>query len=483
MTRISLVLEERSSTPLYRQISSGLESLIEAGTLSRGSRLPSTRQLASTLRVSRCTITLAYSELARKRLIRTSSTSGTFVEGPRMNEAHCARDYHAPRLVNRDNRLSTSGDRLMGREFLDEIDAELGQDRCLFTPHPESLPYDRFARAVNRAHREARRADRLNIDLLGLAPLREEIRTMITGSRSIRCELPQIVIFSSAQIALEIIVRLLLDQGDLAIVENPGFPGARRTLRAAGARIAGIDVDNQGMKVDSLGETAAKLALVSPGRQTPTGACLSHSRRELLLDWARARGAYVLEDDFEAELIFAASQRPALFADDESESTIYLSSFWPILYPLSGLAYCVLPHSLIEPVRRAKALMDRNCPTIEQLALADFIRTGQLDRQAGYMLRSSTDDRNDLIYRLSRHIGDRIAIKASPAVSTILFRLNTSLSNQELSELFEKIDLPITSTDPFYLERPPGGEYLIASHTARDPALEHKLETLSDLLT
>jgi len=479
MTRIRLELDEKSPTPLYRQISSGLENLIESRALPHGSRLPSSRQLASTLRVSRCTVTLAYSELARKRLIRTSSTSGTFVCEP---ENDMPRTASSRGIVNRATSLSRSGDRLMSKEFLDEIDSELGHDRSLFTPPPWSLPYDCFSKAVGRAQRQARRNEHRDNNLLGLEPLREEIRALIARSRSIRCELSQIMVFSSAQIALEIFARLLLDQGDLAIVENPGFPGARRTLRAAGCQIAGIDVDNQGMRVDLLCQTEARLAIVSPGRQQPTGACLTQARRALLLEWAQRAGAFVLEDDFEAELIFSASQRQALFASDDSGSTIYLSSFWTVLFPLTRLAYCVLPQSLIEPVRRAKALMDRNCSIVEQLALADFIRAGHLDRQASFLLKSSTDSRNKLINQLSRHFGERVTIITSPAVSTVMFRLDNSLSQQEMSEIIERIDLPIMSTAPFYLERSRSGEFLIACHAARDPALDVKLQTLSGLI-
>src|SRR5262249_10448320 len=189
--------------------------------------------------------------------------------------------------------------------------------------------------------------------------------------RGVVCNADQLVIASSTQQLLDLTTRLLLDEGDAAWMEDPGHFGARDVLRAAGTRLVPVPVDASGMDVESglADAPEARLAYVTPARQAPLGSVLSLERRARLLEWARARSAWICEDDYDSEFRYQGRPLPALQGIDRHGVVIYSGTFAKTMFPGIRIAFTVLPDPLVAPFTSALSLLSRYVPSLPQLAL------------------------------------------------------------------------------------------------------------------
>jgi GntR family transcriptional regulator/MocR family aminotransferase len=227
--------------------------------------------------------------------------------------------------------------------------------------------------------------------LAGWRPLREAIAVMIQ-SRGTRCDPDQVLVVAGAQSGLDLIGRLLLDPGDAAWTEDPGYPGARGALLAAGARIVPVPVDGEGLMIHAAPEGEARVAYVTPSCQFPLGVPLSLARRQALLAWARRSQAWVIEDDYDCDLRHSRVPLPCLHALDPDGRVIYVGTFSKTLFPALRLGFLIVPRDLQPGFVRARLATDLHPPLLEQRVLAAFIEGGHFERhlrrmQAAYAER------------------------------------------------------------------------------------------------
>jgi GntR family transcriptional regulator/MocR family aminotransferase len=225
-------------------------------------------------------------------------------------------------------------------------------------------------------------------DPAGLPELREVIAAHLAIARGVAVSATQIVVLSSVQQALDLCARLLLAPGDAVWMEDPGYPGARQVLLAAGAQVVDVLVDADGLRVeDGLRlAPAARLAYVTPSRQAPLGVALSPERRLALLRWAIANQACIFEDDYDSEYRFVAKPIPALKGLPGADAHVVLAgTFSKLLFPALRLAYVALPTHLVEPFQRAASLTSRHANGLAQAVLADFMADGHFDRHVRRM--------------------------------------------------------------------------------------------------
>jgi GntR family transcriptional regulator/MocR family aminotransferase len=224
-------------------------------------------------------------------------------------------------------------------------------------------------------------------DPAGYRPLREAIAAYLGASRAVRCEAGQVIIVAGSQQALEIAAQVLLDTGDNAWVEDPGYLGARGALLAAGARLVPVPVDEEGLDVAEGTKrcAAARVVCVSPSHQFPLGMTMSLARRLSLLEWASRSGAWILEDDYDSEYRYAGRPVPSLQGLDAQGRVIYIGTFSKVLFPSLRLGYIVAPPELVEPFIKTRAIFDRHSPTTEQAVLAVFITQGHFARHIRLM--------------------------------------------------------------------------------------------------
>jgi GntR family transcriptional regulator/MocR family aminotransferase len=437
-----VALDGNRDAPLHKQLYDEVRSAILAGRLGPGQRVPSTREMAKSLGVSRTTVTQSYDELLSEGYLEAVVGSGTFVckELPEdlLRTAASKRTAapEAPRATPRRNTLSQYGSRLKPMptpfrdgEGLKEISFIYG------VPDLNVFPIRQWSRLLSR-HCRAAHADALSYisDNLGFKPLRQAIASYLARSRAVRCSPEQVFIVNGAQQALDLIARVLLDKGDRVALEEPGYPGARLLFQANGAQIHPIRVDNQGLQTGSLSRLSPgiKLVYITPSHQFPLGVSLTLARRLELLAWAQSQGALIIEDDYDSEYRYAARPNPALQGLDRVGCVIYIGTFSKVMYPGLRIAYMAVPADLADVLSRAKWLADRQSPMLEQYALADFIESGWLERHIRRMRLLYGGRRDAMVSALCEYFGDRASILGESAGMHLIARLSTGLEDDEL---------------------------------------------------
>jgi GntR family transcriptional regulator/MocR family aminotransferase len=216
----------------------------------------------------------------------------------------------------------------------------------------------------------------------GIRPLREAIAAHVQTARATQCEADQVVVVAGAQQGLDLACRLLLDPGDRAWMEDPGYPGARSALVGAGARILPVRVDAEGLDVEAgvRGGGDGRLVYVTPSHQYPLGVPMSLPRRLALLKWASQARAWVVEDDYDSEFRYGARPIPCLHGLDVDGRVIYVGSFSKTLFPALRLGFVIVPLDLQDRLVAARAAADQHPPALDQAVLTDFIAEGHFAR-------------------------------------------------------------------------------------------------------
>ena len=381
-------VDRNDSTPLYVQIKDRLAELIQNGLLVPGARLPSTRELASSMGVNRNTVITAYQELEVEGLVSSHVGRGTAVREHLPASAAGARQQHAERLrveaLLSATWRSTYPQLPAGTEQLLEPPQEAGT--ISFASHDPELslfPVDDFAGCIQSAMRN------YGADLLaagparGFAPLIEYLPGFL-ARRGIQCTPREVMIVNGIQQALSIVGRLFVDPGDTVLLENLSYPGALGVFRSLQASCVGIPLDDDGIRVDLvesvLARRNAKLIYTIPTYHNPTGAVLSPERRERLLAVARERQVVIVEDDYVHDLPFDGREVLPLKARDVHDGVIYLGSFSEILCPGIRLSWIVAPAAVIDRLLLIKQFTDLYSNRILQGALLEFCQKGFLDR-------------------------------------------------------------------------------------------------------
>jgi GntR family transcriptional regulator / MocR family aminotransferase len=342
------------------------------GQLLPGTRLPSSRALALELRCARATVVAAYEQLVAEGYLRAERGSGTTVAGVR------------PTLPSRQSDRPTP-------IFTELLPGE---------PDPTSFPRQAWAAALRKVLHT--RPDSLlgYGDRQGLAELRVALASYLARSRSVVADPSRIVIFGSFASALSLLASTLHHLGASHIaVEDPGLPPHRRVIAAGGPTIVPVPVDDEGLCVDELDGPSA--VLCTPAHQYPIGGVLSAARRNALIDWARLRNGWIIEDDYDGE--FRYDRRPiGALQGLDPDRVIYGGTASKSLAPGLGLAWLVVPPMLLEPVLDAMRVRRDTVSSIEQAALAEFIGSGRMDRHVrAQRLRSRR--RRDAMMRVLAH--------------------------------------------------------------------------------
>ena len=268
-------------------------------------------------------------------------------------------------------------------------------------PALDELPLELWGRLVARHFRKATRDLLGHGDSAGLWSLREAIASYVGVARGVRCNPSQVIVVNGSQQAIDLAARVLLDPGDCAVVENPGYLGARSALLAAGIRLFPVPVDREGLAMPVLKRRRpnAKLVYVTPSHQFPLGVVLSLARRLELLDWAARRGTWIFEDDYDSEYRYESRPIPALQGLDQEGRVIYVGTLSKVLFPAIRFGYMIVPEDLVQPFVAARALTDLSSPQVEQAALAEFISEGHLASHIRRM-RSLYMERRDFMKRM-----------------------------------------------------------------------------------
>jgi GntR family transcriptional regulator/MocR family aminotransferase len=380
-TSLLIRLDPRQPGGLQRQIYTSIQRAILDGVVGPGTRLPSSRALADDLDVSRTTTLLAVQQLQAEGYLTGRRGSGIFVAAELPDDLLRRRTARPVARVKHPN-LSRRGAILVaappGAQRLP------GPPRAfrIGTPGVDLFPVALWWRLASRRLRSITPTQLDYGEPAGLRALREAIAGHVPAARGTRFSADQVLIVAGAQQGLELISRVLLDPGDRAWMEEPGYPGARSALLGAGARIFPVPVDSEGLAVGAgaRGAGAARLAYVTPSHQYPLGVPMSLPRRLALLRWASRTGAWVVEDDYDSEFRYGARPVPCLHGLDVDGRVIYVGSFSKTLFPALRLGFLIVPPDLQGGLVAARAAADQHPPVLDQAVLADFIGEGHFAR-------------------------------------------------------------------------------------------------------
>jgi GntR family transcriptional regulator/MocR family aminotransferase len=401
-----VALDRRFARPLHRQLYDGYRQAMLDGRLRPGQRLPSTRSLAQDLGISRVPVVMAFEQLVAEGYLESRVGAGSFVSAllPDPAPARSGR-RHARRPGPR--RLPAT-----------RLEARSGPWLDLRGPfrvgHPalDDFPADLWARLVARHARRLTRRSMAYDDPMGLPGLREALALHLGTTRSVTCSPEQIMIVSGSQQALLLAAHALLAPGDAVWLEEPGYGGARDALQLAGARIVPVPVDREGLDVGAgiAREPDAKAAYVTPSHQYPLGMIMSAPRRLRLLAWARRRGAWLIEDDYDSEYRYDGQPLASLHHLDTDARVIYVGTFSKILFPALRVGYLVIPRDLVGRFRRFRAAMDVFPAPLYQSVLAELIREGHFARHLRRMRGIYAERRCALESALAHELGDGVRV-------------------------------------------------------------------------
>jgi GntR family transcriptional regulator / MocR family aminotransferase len=419
-------LDRRSSVPLSIQIYEGLRRAILRGQLRSGTRLPSTRSLAEEYEVSRNTTVFAYEQLLAEGYVEAKIGSGTCVARSLPDELLSVGAAVTDAGYRPSSRRTVSPRGKLLSVFRRRWPPDQNPIRPLTIPHPPRpfdsglpdtgvFPFKIWSQLLAKHWRRPGHGLLTHGDPAGFSPLREAIAEYLRTARAVQCEVDQVFVINGSQQGLDLAARLLVDSGDAALLEDPGYPGARAALEATGARLIRLPVDAQGANIHGIKEPVSnvRLIFVTPSHQFPLGVTMNVARRLALLDRANRWRAWILEDDYDSEYRYRGRPLPSLQGLDRTGRVIYMGSFSKTLFPSLRLGFLVLPRELVESFRHARSITDGHSPITEQAVLADFIADGHFARHIRRMRALYQERQSVLVEAIRQELSGLLEVQPS----------------------------------------------------------------------
>ncbi|GJD40158.1 PLP-dependent aminotransferase family protein [Methylobacterium bullatum] len=399
----------RGDASLHGRVREALRDAILAGRLPPGGRLPSSRTLAGDLGCARGTILLAIEQLVAEGYLTTRPGSGTRVADtlpddllvPRGTAGRTPPSPAAPVLSRRGASLAASRG--------EAGDAPIPDAFALGRPALDAFPRETWARLLQAEWRAGPPAHR---HPLGDPRLRRALAAYLSAGRGVACSEEAVIVTASIRQSLRLLAELLLEPGEAAYLEEPGFPGLAHALRAAGLRTIPVPCDTAGFSIArarSL-DPGARLAVVTPAQGHPLGDTMSLENRLALLAWAEAEDGWIVEDDYDGEYRYAGRPLAPLHALDRAGRVLYVGSVSKVLLPALQMSYLVLPEALVEPVRRALTGSGGFASILGQGALARFIAEGHFAAHLRRTRRLYGQRQAALAAAMRDHLGDVLEV-------------------------------------------------------------------------
>ncbi|QCR37408.1 PLP-dependent aminotransferase family protein [Nissabacter sp. SGAir0207] len=397
-------LQQTTGGQLRLRVCQCLRTAIADGSIPPGSRLPATRDLARELEVSRNTVLYAYEQLQAEGYLQAKTGSGTAVAEILPDSyltAVAGQSYHIERYA-KEARLSKRGGTLMG--YANASPHQWGAF-VPGVPDVREFPHALFSSIQRKINRDPLHHHLTYSHQGGSYELQQALVEYLRVTRSVQCDVDQILITEGTHQGIDLIAKMLCDPGDRVWFEEPGYWGARNILRINGAELQPVPVDGQGLVPPAPEGAPPKLIFVTPSHQYPLGAVMSLPRRQQLLALAREQGSWIIEDDYDSEFRFSGQPYPALQGLEPDAPVIYLGTFSKTLYPALRIGYMVLPKPLASAMKLASAELYRGGHFLIQTALAQFMREGHYTAHIRRMRLLYGRRRAYLVSLIQRYLG------------------------------------------------------------------------------
>ncbi len=444
-------LGAQDALPLHRQLYEALRRAMLDGKLAPGERLPSSRDLAQDLDLSRNTVVAALNQLAVEGYLVSRVGSGTYVNDsvPRAGTGR-RHGLSSPQPAALP-RLSERGQSLATRYCATELEIQP------FTPGIadfSAFPITLWQRLQNK-HWRMTYPDMLDYATSGgYAPLRRAIADYLRVFRSVQLDADQVIVTTGTQQSLELCARLLADHGDTVWVEDPAYWGAVKAFLASGLALHPVPVDDEGIRATSADDAhPPRLIYLTPSHQYPSGAVMSLSRRHQLLSTARAHNAWVLEDDYDSEYRFSGPPISSLEGLDADGRVLYMGTFSKVLYPGIKLGYLVVPKPLVAAFRQAHYDLNRPGQMPLQAALAEFMEMGHFSSALRRARQSYGERRAALLDALRPVLSDPACICGAEQGLHLSLRLPPSTDDRALAHRLAQQGITVRPLSAYCLGR------------------------------
>jgi len=438
MTSLSIGLDRDKKTPLATQIYAAIRAGIESGQIPSDAKLPSWRDLAAQLGVSRGTVRIAYERLVDEQLATSHGAAGT-----RVNERPA---------------VSGTSERAPDTSPIPELFPTFGATPLPFqmgVPAQDAFPYKLWSRVMVRAARHTAASPVGYPDPRGDPDLRREVAAYLGIARGIRCSPSQVLITAGFAGALGLVVRALALEGKGTWFEDPGFPLTRTALSLAGMAVTAVPVDAEGLDVAAGMRMApdARLAVVTPGQQAPLGMTMTLARRRALLDWARDNAAWIVEDDYLSELQLEGRAAPALASLDQGGRVLHIGTFSKTISPALRLGFLVVPPDRARLFGDVAACLAPAPGAPIQRAVADFLQEGHYLRHLRRMKRLYAARREALLRCLHKEAAGVLDVQATAGMAVVT-RLCTDASDVDVAARALRAGLAPVPLSPWYVHMP-----------------------------
>lgn len=447
---LPIAIDRDSRSSMTAQIQSAIRGRIQDGTLHPGVRLPSSRDLAADLEVSRSVVVQAYEQLTAEGYLRSAQGSGTRVA------------THLP--YTRRVAVEPAG----GADA--RFDLRLDATSTMFFPRREWLSaYQHVVESIGGAGPRQ--------PPLGVPELRTELAAYLGRSRGVLATAADIIVTATFDHIIGALSHVLRELGvDHLAVENLGAPWQARQAERAGLWVTGVPVDDEGIDVDALALTGARAVLVTPVSQVPTGVVLSPSRREELLRWAADVDGWVIEYDRDGLLWFDGGSGPLALQRHAADRVLYAGSTVGLLGPCIRLGWLAAPPAVADRLRRAPL----GAPdALTQLALAHFLSSGGLDQHVRQVRGIYRARRSALRDAVAEHLPNA-TLTGAPAGTHAYLRLPAGVDDARLAAVARTRSVLVHPGRHFQLGRRPSAPGIVLGYGAvRDGLLPEAVGLLA----
>lgn len=450
-------LKKSPGVPLYEALYRCIRSDILSGALKPGEKLPSKRALSSHLEVSKITVETAYNQLLAEGYICSREKVGYFVEAverpvPRETVAQAETTENPPTPVLD---LTGTGTEHFPFSVWSRLQREVMLDygEKLLQPMPHQ----------------------------GIRELRQAIADHLAAFRGLETDPEHILIGAGTDFLYNLLIQLL-GRDKIYAVEEPGYGKIRKIYAAGGVRCISAPMDSRGVRPDGLGD--AQVLHFSPSHHFPTGLVTPVQRRMELLNWAKEKDGWIIEDDYDSEFRFDAHPMPAMQSLDHSR-VIYMNSFSKTLAPSIRISYLVLPSQLMAQFRETLGFYSCTVASFEQYTLARFLSRGHFEKHINRMRKFYKNRRNRVVSLLERSpFAEKITILEQDAGLHFLVKVDTCLSDGELTEKLLAAGIRVKPLSSYY--HLPAGEdrhcFLVNYSVLDEKALEAAIQAIPEHL-
>lgn len=416
-------LKKSPGVPLYEALYRCIRGDILSGALRPGEKLPSKRALAENLEVSKITVEAAYSQLLSEGYICSKEKVGYFVETVERRAPVPA----APALHPKEDAAC----------LLD-----------LTANGTEQFPFSVWSRLQREVMLDFGEALLAPLPNRGIPELRQAIAGHLAAFRGMRVDPENILIGAGTDFLYNLLIQLL-GREKVYAVEEPGYGKIRKIYAAGGVQTVSAAMDDRGVIPESLG--SADVLHISPSHHFPTGIVTPVSRRRELLDWANRGEKWIIEDDYDSEFRFDAHPVPAMQSLDDGGRVIYMNSFSKSLAPSIRISYMVLPAGLMAAFQQKLGFYSCTVPSFEQYTLARFLSRGFFEKHINRMRKIYKNRRNAVVSLLEKcSFSDKLTIQEQDAGLHFLLNVDTSLSDQSLTEKLAALGIRVRALSSYY---------------------------------